>query len=216
MLATSVEANAFDFKAGLSERAKWKSFGVEDWTRFDPMELARPSRGKANLSEWELPVAGGKLGQLKALIAFAEAGPKGYDAVHVSARIKPPKRPTDMSLGEIYAWIKATPNQPHAIGRYQFIPSTLASLVNRANLSTGTRFTPRTQDKLAHILLQDAGLARFMSGRLSRERFMNNLAKIWAGLPLSSGKSAYHGYAGNKATITRSFFDREMRKIFGG
>ena len=44
---------------------------------------------------------------------------------------------------------------------------------------------------------------------------MDNLARIWAGLPLPSGKSAYHGYAGNRATITRAFYAEQMGRIFG-
>jgi hypothetical protein len=45
---------------------------------------------------------------------------------------------------------------------------------------------------------------------------MNNLAKIWAGLPNSTGKSHYHGYAGNQATMTWARFDAEMAMIFPG
>jgi len=59
---------------------------------------------------------------LRQLIGRAEAGRKGYDAVQYGARIKPSKPPTQMTLAEIYAWIDATPGQPHAIGLYQFIP----------------------------------------------------------------------------------------------
>ena len=210
-----VSANSFDIKSDLSDRAKWKSFGIKDWAVFDPMELARPSQVTVRLSDWHLPREGGAIGQLKALIAFAEAGPKGYDAVHVGARIKPPKRPSQMTLGQIKRWIKRTPGQPHAIGRYQFIPSTLASLMRRTGLSENTRFTPAVQDRLADVLLRDAGLDNFLAGKISRTRFMNNLARIWAGLPLHTGKSAYHGYAGNRATITLEFFRREMKKIFG-
>lgn len=209
-------AHAGDWDLSLTERAKWKSFGVKNWTEFDPMERALPSQKTVVLSDWERPHDLSKLGQLKALIAFAEAGRKGYDAVHVSARIKTPKRPTQMTLGQIKTWIRATPGQPHAIGRYQFIPSTLASLQRRARLPDATRFSPRVQDQLADFLLLDAGLNKFAKGKISRTAFMNNLAKIWAGLPLSSGKSAYHGYAGNRATITLSFYQREMKKIFGG
>jgi len=43
---------------------------------------------------------------------------------------------------------------------------------------------------------------------------MNNLAKIWAGLPNSTGKSYYHGHAGNRATMTWARFRAEMEKIF--
>ncbi len=74
----------------------------------------------------------------------------------------------------------------------------------------------RGQDKLADQLLAEAGLARFQAGELTRHGFMNNLAKIWAGLPNSSGKSHYHGVAGNRATMTWAHFDTHMARIFAG
>lgn len=51
---------------------------------------------------------------------------------------------------------------------------------------------------------------------MSRHDFMNNLAKIWAGLPTSSGKSYYHGLAGNKAVLSWAKFDKEMAQLFPG
>lgn len=152
--------------------------------------------------------------QLLQLIASAEAGPDGYDAVQHGARIRPNKRPTDMTIGEIYDWIVATPGQPHAIGRYQFIPDTLRRLVSQAGFDRRTPFSPAVQDQLAEILLADAGLASFQAGGLSRHGFMNNLAKIWAGLPTSTGRSYYHGYAGNHATMTWARYDAAMRRIY--
>lgn len=152
--------------------------------------------------------------RIRHVIASAEASSKGYDSVQHGARVKPSKAPTDMTLGEIYAWIKATPRQPHAIGRYQFIPSTLRRLAKQAGFGPETRFTPQVQDALADILLEEAGLNKIRQGELSRKAFMNNLAKIWAGLPNSTGKSHYHGYAGNKASITWARFDKEMAAIF--
>jgi hypothetical protein len=154
--------------------------------------------------------------RLLGLIASAEAGPDGYDAVQHGASRRPSKRPTDMTIGEIYNWIVATPGQPHAIGRYQFIPSTLRSLVGQAGFNRQTRFTPAVQDQLAEILLRDAGLAKFHAGNMTRHGFMNNLAKIWAGLPTSTGRSYYHGYAGNSATMTWARYDAEMSRIYPG
>jgi len=72
------------------------------------------------------------------------------------------------------------------------------------------------QDQLAEILLKDAGLATFQAGSITRHTFMNNLAKIWAGLPTSTGKSYYHGYAGNHATMTWARYDAEMSRIYPG
>ncbi len=123
-------------------------------------------------------------------------------------------RPTQLSIAQIYHWIDTTPGQPHAIGKYQFIPKTLRRLVHKLNLPPETRFSPLVQDRLADVLLAEAGLHRFLRGDMSRHAFMNNLAKIWAGLPNSSGKSHYHGYAGNKASVSWAKFDAEMKTIF--
>lgn len=154
--------------------------------------------------------------RLRDLIARAEAGRMGYDAVQHGARIKPPKRPTDMTLQEIYDWIDDTPGQPHAIGRYQFIPPTLKRLARRLDLPATTRFSPAIQDRLADLLLQDAGFAKVRTGGITQEAFMLNLAKIWAGLPTPSGRSYYHGVAGNKAVLSYDSYARQVRAILGG
>ena len=151
---------------------------------------------------------------IRGLIAQAEAGKAGYDAVQLSAKIKPPQRPTELTIGEIYAWIKETPGQHHAIGRYQFIPKTLRRLVDHAGIDETARFTPALQDRLADQLLKEAGLQKLISGNMGRKSFMNRLATIWAGLPTSSGKSHYDGYAGNSATMSWRHFEREMAKYF--
>jgi muramidase (phage lysozyme) len=159
---------------------------------------------------------GGAVGKIFDLISKAESPRMGYDAVQHGARIKPSKRPTQMTLAEIDAWIRATPGQPHAIGRYQMIPDTFRRLVRQAGLPPNTIFSPQVQDRMAYILLEDAGFSAAQDGLMSRQTFMNNLAKIWAGLPTSSGKSHYHGYAGNKATMTWARYDAAMAQIFKG
>ena len=85
----SLLASSFDVDASLNERAKWRSFGVKNWTEFDPVERAYPSRRPVLVDEWNWPTNTGTIGQLKSLIAHAEAGRKGYDAIHVSARVTP-------------------------------------------------------------------------------------------------------------------------------
>ncbi|MEP4198574.1 MAG: hypothetical protein ABJL99_23375 [Aliishimia sp.] len=151
---------------------------------------------------------------LRSLIATVEAGRAQYNAVVYSAKIKPSKKPTQMTLAEIYKWIDDTPGQNHAIGRYQFIPSTLRRLVTQLGVKTTARFSPELQDRLSDILLEDAGFTRFRAGELSQVAFMNNLARIWAGLPTSSGKSHYAGVAGNKAGMSWTRFETEMTRIF--
>ncbi len=151
---------------------------------------------------------------LRQLIASAEAGRADYDAVQYGAVIKPPKPPTRMTIREILQWIEATPGQPHAIGRYQMIPSTLRRVVRELGLSIDERFTPQIQDLCADVLLEDAGLSGFLRGELGQKSFMNNLAKIWAGLPNSTGRSHYHGYAGNSAVLSWAQFENSMSRIF--
>lgn len=151
--------------------------------------------------------------RIRQIIGRAESPRAGYDAVQHGARIKPNRPPTSMTIGEIYNWVAATPGQPHAIGRYQFIPDTLRRVVNKTGARRTDRFTPQLQDRLADVLLEDAGFSKFMSGQMSQSRFMDNLAGIWAGLPTTSGRSKYHGYAGNRATISLAYFRSEMSKI---
>lgn len=213
VFAVALPVQAFAIE-DLRDRARWKSFGVANWVEFAPHERALPSRAPVKLGEWKVARDAPAVVQLRSLIALAEAGSRQYDAYHVSAKRPPPKKPTQMTLGEIDAWTRATPGQPHAIGRYQFIPATLRSLRKRAGLANSTRFTPEVQNRLADLLLVDAGINRFAKGQLSRAQFMDNLALIWAGLPNRNGRSAYHNYAGNRATITRAFFDQEMKRIF--
>ncbi|MCF2905676.1 hypothetical protein L0666_11820 [Octadecabacter sp. CECT 8868] len=154
--------------------------------------------------------------RLLSLIASAEAGAAGYNAVQHGARIRPTKPPTQMTLGEIYQWIRATPGQPHAIGRYQFIPSTLRRVAAERGFGPETQFTAGVQDALAVVLLEDAGLSSFQRGDLGQRQFMHNLAQIWAGLPLPNGRSYYEGHAGNSATMTWAAFDGGMARIWGG
>ena len=162
-------------------------------------------------------VSGGRdIDVIRAIIQQAESRRDGYDAVQHGARIRPPRAPTQMTVAEVFAWIKATPGQPHAIGKYQFVPQTLARVVRKTGTRANERFSPAVQDRLADVLLAEAGLQKFRAGSLSRTAFMNNLAKIWAGLPNSSGKSHYDGYAGNKASITWARFEAVMKGIAPG
>ncbi len=156
---------------------------------------------------------GSDVQMIRALIQEAESRRDGYDAVQFGARIKPAKKPTQMTLAEVFAWIDATPGQPHAIGRYQFVPETLRRVVAKTGAKMSQRFSPSLQDQLADVLLVEAGLNQFRVGALGRTPFMNNLAKIWAGLPNSTGNSHYEDYAGNKAVVSWAYFESVIAEI---
>src|SRR6056297_442492 len=154
--------------------------------------------------------------RLRDLIARAAAGRAGYDAVQSGAHRPPPRPPTRLTLQEIFEWIDATPGQHHAIGRYQIIPATLRRLVARAGLDPRTVFGPSVQDHLADMLLDDAGLDAARRGDIAQEAFLLNLAKVWAGLPTSSGRSYYHGVAGNRAVLSYDSYANAVEDILGG
>ena len=211
---SGTSATASQGAYSLRDRSRWKSFGVDDWIFADPFERATPGAKRQPYSTWSLARTSSRADQVLSLIGFAEAGKLQYNAVHMSAKRRPKKRPTEMTLGEVFHWIRRTPGQQHAIGRYQFIPSTLAMLTDRAGVSLKTQFDPYLQDKLGIMLMRDAGYEKFLRGEMTLSKFMDNLAWIWAGLPLRNGRSAYRGVAGNRATISRDFYAAQMRKIF--
>ncbi len=174
----------------------------------------RPETAPAFADATASGMTGDAVTLVRQIIGQAESHRAGYDAVQHGARIKPRDLPTQMTVAEIYDWIKATPGQPHAIGRYQFIPQTLRRVMKKIDAAPQQRFSPQLQDRLADVLLAEAGYHEAQSGRLSRRGFMNNLAKIWAGLPNDTGKSHYEGYAGNKASMTWARFDAQMAQVF--
>ena len=159
-------------------------------------------------------MSGRAVQMIRHIIGQAESSHAGYDAVQHGARIKTPRVPTQMTVADIFKWIEDTPGQPHAIGRYQFIPQTLRRLMRKLDLNAQQRFSPDLQDRLADVLLAEAGYHKVKGGELSRQAFMNNLAKIWAGLPNDTGRSHYDGYAGNKASMSWARYDAQMAQVF--
>ena len=154
------------------------------------------------------------LANLRNLIASAEAGAGGYDAVAYGADVSPPARASTLRLGEVRAWVQATPRQNHAIGRYQVIPETFERLAKATASADEATFDRSLQDRWANVLIEEAGYSAFLGGDISPDVFMDRLAYIWAGLPLSDGRSAYEGVAGNRATIGRSAYARAIAQIF--
>ncbi|WP_342075129.1 hypothetical protein [Yoonia sp. SS1-5] len=198
---------------------EWQSVSATaGWSNADRFTAEVPQSGPAvprgDFATFLGTLRGGELDQLMAFIGRAESPRLGYDSVQHRARIRPPHKPTDMTLGQIFTWIKETPGQHHAIGRYQVIPDTLAYVSRELGFEATTRYDRRTQDLIGTFLIREAGYQDFRAGRLSRGRFMDNLAKIWAGLPTANGRSHYHGFAGNRATVTRAEFEQVMGVIF--
>lgn len=150
-------------------------------------------------------------------------GPDGYVEITGHTRLKPVRPITQMTIAEVLEFqdlVVANGAQSSAMGRYQFIRKTLAYLVSRHNIDTNQLFNARTQDYLARVLLADCS---YYDADATNTEIGNCLAKQWAALPVvegaNSGRSYYHGKAGNRAlastaevihVISRRFDERKV------
>jgi hypothetical protein len=124
----------------------------------------------------------------------------------------------DLTLAELYDWQRkhAQRTGSSAVGKYQFLESTLAGLAEEAGIDPATtKLTPDLQDQFAVQLLRRRGLNDYLAGRISREQFAANLAKEWAGLPAGEhGRSHYAGdKMGNAAGVNWQDFIGQLDRV---
>lgn len=89
-----------------------------------------------------------------------------------------------------------------AAGKYQFVRKTLDSLVKDGVVSLDEKFTPEVQERLADALLERRGLRDYRAGKISKEKFVDNLAMEWAALQNSKGRGHYDNDGLNRASIS--------------
>lgn len=93
-----------------------------------------------------------------------------------------------------------------ATGKYQFIPETLANLVERTEgITEDSVYNSDTQDKLFKTLL-DETLA--LSSKMTTKQRAVELAKVWASLPVL-GSEAESPVTGSGATTEMSYFNND-------
>jgi hypothetical protein len=113
--------------------------------------------------------------------------------------------------------------QVFAVGRYQFIPSTLREAVKREGLSGQEPFNAEVQDRLARYLLNQKrpAIGTFLSGRSNNLReAAQDLAREFASVGLTYpeagrrvGQSRYAGTAGNAASISPQEAQEALKKV---
>lgn len=198
---------------GQREAPERSSFrGIEVKSSFDLTPRSQPQ--PRSRQPFVMPQNADELTKVRALIFHAESRQHGYDAYNLSARVPPPKPASKMTLKEIQQWTKDTPGQQHAIGRYQIIPSTLNRLIKNTGVDLNTVFDPAVQDAFANLLIIEAGYLDLKDRRISLKQFEVALAKVWAGFPLSNGKSYYAGVANNAATVSYKTYSSALAQIF--
>ena len=151
-------------------------------------------------------VTGGKEGELLDFIASKESGGAGGYAAVYGQGANPDI--LNMTVAEVMQYqdeLIAKGQKSSAMGRYQFIKSTLSEEAAAAGVDINKEvFSPHFQDALIlHRLRRIRGLDKFMSGEMDKNQFGEELAKEFASMPQpSTGKSRYAGVAGNKALTT--------------
>lgn len=104
-----------------------------------------------------------------------------------------------MTLTEIDALQTRMLKQPNnrwnssAVGRYQIVRTTLRAIRKTLGLTGKELYDAEMQDRLACFLLGQRGIDKYLSGRLSEDTMLLNLAKEWASLPTPEGKGFYGG-----------------------
>lgn len=145
----------------------------------------------------------GKVGEVLNLIARYES--RGNYNIILGGQVVPEL--TQMTLAQVYDFQRNMVRggkESSAVGRYQYIRSSLEMVANQMGLDPNkTVFDPKTQDAIAiYDLRRRAKMDSWLNGQLSDEQFLNNVAKIWAGIPTVSGGSYYAGVGSNRAGTT--------------
>lgn len=104
---------------------------------------------------------------------------------------------TDMTIAEVLAWQSkyiAEGSASSAVGRYQFLNTTLQHIAQEKGVSMDEKFDEDMQDSLAIALLERRGSERYVNQRVTRDEFAAELAKEWASLPKVAGADAQQSY----------------------
>ena len=102
-----------------------------------------------------------------------------------------------------------------AVGRYQFIPSTLRWAVNHSSVDELDMFTPEVQDRLMATLViyKRPAVGAYLRGEHDLLGWaLNELAKEWASIEYRYGRS-YYSVGGNRAKISRAEVSTVLQDI---
>ena len=118
------------------------------------------------------------------------------------------------TLGE---WQQLQRQGYNALGRYQFIPGTLAMAAREAGIGSNTVMSPEIQDRLAIQLMTGTKrprLAAYLSGKTNNvDAALDDLALEWASVATRSGGTAYPNVGGNAASISRGSAREQLIKL---
>ena len=95
----------------------------------------------------------------------------------------------------------------YAVGRYQFVPTTLRFAINGSSVTYSDNFTPEVQDRLmaALVLYKRPIIITYLQGNHDNAgAAVRALAREWASVEYSNGRGYYDRIGGNRASISRA------------
>jgi hypothetical protein len=90
-----------------------------------------------------------------------------------------------------------------AVGRYQFIGSTLENLKNRLGYKDTDVFSPEVQDRLFDALMEEQGLQDLSAGLITPEKFQEKLSSQFASIPKPGTETGTYKGQGTGVTSDR-------------
>jgi hypothetical protein len=90
-----------------------------------------------------------------------------------------------------------------AVGRYQFIRSTLENLKNRLGYKDTDVFSPEVQDRLFDALMEEQGLQELSAGLITPEKFQEKLSSQFASIPKPGTETGTYKGQGTGVTSDR-------------
>ena len=219
------------FKKDYSIDGSGSNFGEKEFSTLSQIDSGQVKRVAASKPEAAAPrqlppladdaVTKGKIGEVLDLIAGPES--RGHYDIMFGSRRHP--EILKMTITELFQFqrdykrgkITGSPMETAASGRYQFMPNTLAECVRGLGMNPNSEtFSPENQDKLIIYRLRSIRqLDEWLAGKLSNEKFMDNLAMEFASFPAPSkgGRSWYDKVGSNKAGISVAAVDNKLSQI---
>lgn len=193
-----VEADDGDFAASVD--ILLQSMGVKYGNPLSPDERDE----RPDLSQIELPQGDDSSLSFLSFVQSIEA-PAGYNQVY-NDKAGVDELPLDqMTIDEVISSqsVRGKERGSSASGGLQIMQGTLEDAKKAMGLTGNEYFDQETQTAIGNWLLERRGLSDFRAGKISSEKFANNLAMEWAALPLASGKSYYSKVGRNRALTDR-------------
>lgn len=145
--------------------------------------------------------------KLLGIISSAEGTSSSYDIQYGYQNLKREqaggKPLTQMTINEVRQLMMNTPKNKRAMGKYQFVPDTFDEVVGQMGLKGDELFDPQMQDRMIiQRLKSKRGLEDYLSGKITKEQFSQNLAYEFASFPsiAHGGRAAYGGVGENTST----------------